>query len=248
MPDLTANEYINLTSSPDDMDPLLNPDLPIPSLLPSNINPTSLSAEPGIGDTMQASSYTGPLSSITDGELNELILWLRSHYCQAGITMLDGMLRRLGHHIQREWIRQCLTHIDPVQWVFKCICIRRHVYSVPGPNSLWHHDGQHGMDTLILYSVYSDIETGLICWGIVIHGFIDGYSRLITALQASDNNCGQTVLTLFFLAARLFGVPSQIRGDHGVENILLAAWMEANRGEWQGSYIWGRYMSTNNFA
>ena len=93
--------------------------------------------------------------------------------------------------------------------------------------------------------VCSNIKTGLICWGIVIHGFIDGYSRLITALQASNNNRGQTVLSLFLLAAQLFGVPSRIRGDHGVENILLAAWMEANRGERRGSYIWGRWVSTN---
>lgn len=146
---LAANLDINSTSSSDDSDPLLNPDLPIPSLLPSDINSTSPSAEPAAGDTMQASSYTGPLSSITDGELDELLLRLRSHYCRAGITMLDGMLRRLGHRIQRERIRQSLTRIDPVQRVFERIRIRRRVYSVPGPNSLWHHDGQHGMDIWI---------------------------------------------------------------------------------------------------
>ncbi|KAJ7460386.1 hypothetical protein B0H11DRAFT_2242157 [Mycena galericulata] len=28
-------------------------------------------------------------------------------------------------------------------------------------------------------------HTGLIRWGIVIHGFIDGYSRIITGLRAS---------------------------------------------------------------
>ncbi|KAJ7664653.1 hypothetical protein DFH06DRAFT_918240, partial [Mycena polygramma] len=34
----------------------------------------------------------------------------------------------------------------------------------------------------------------------LIHGFIDGYSRLITGLLASNNNRGQTVLDLFFAA------------------------------------------------
>ncbi|KAJ7046023.1 hypothetical protein C8F04DRAFT_1227305 [Mycena alexandri] len=48
---------------------------------------------------------------------------------------------------------------------------------------------------------------GLIRWGVVIHGFIDGYSRLITGLQASDNNWGSTVLMLFHKAAHTFGVP-----------------------------------------
>lgn len=82
--------------------------------------------------------------------------------------------------------------------------------------------------------------TGLIRWRIVIHGFIDGYSRLITGLRAHNNNRGETVLQLFLEAAALFGVPSRLRGDHGVENILLAAFMEAFRGLRRGSYIWGR--------
>ena len=74
----------------------------------------------------------------------------------------------------------------------------------------------------------------------MIHGFIDGYSRLITGLRASDNNLGITVLDLFLTAAHIYGVLSRIRGDHGVENILIAAWMELYRGAQRGSYIWGR--------
>ncbi|KAJ7238333.1 hypothetical protein B0H12DRAFT_995577, partial [Mycena haematopus] len=42
--------------------------------------------------------------------------------------------------------------------------------------------------------------TGLIRWLIVIHGFIDGYSRLITGLRASDNNRAATVLDLYLAA------------------------------------------------
>jgi hypothetical protein len=72
----------------------------------------------------------------------------------------------------------------------------------------------------------------------VIHGFIDGYSRLITGLRASDNNFGATVLDIFLLAAQLYGVPARVRGDHGVENIMLATWMEEHVR--QGAYIWGR--------
>jgi hypothetical protein len=74
----------------------------------------------------------------------------------------------------------------------------------------------------------------------VIHGFIDGYSRLITGLLASDNNRAQTVLELFLAAAEIYGVPSRVRGDHGVENLLVAAYMETLRGEGRGSYLWGR--------
>ena len=88
------------------------------------------------------------------------------------------------------------------------------------------------------------LDIGLIRWRIVIHGFIDGYSRFITGLRAHDNNEGQTVLNLFLDAAQSYGVPSRVRGDHGVENIRIAAWMEANSGTRRGAYIWGRYVSS----
>ena len=59
--------------------------------------------------------------------------------------MIQGMLRRLGHRVQRERVQQALLRVDPVHQVFECIRIHRQVYNVPGPNSLWHHDGQHGV-------------------------------------------------------------------------------------------------------
>jgi hypothetical protein len=62
--------------------------------------------------------------------------------------MLDGMLRHLGHRLPQERIRESLMRIDPIQQVFQRIRIHRRVYSVPGPNALWHHDGQHGMWTI----------------------------------------------------------------------------------------------------
>lgn len=83
-------------------------------------------------------------------------------------------------------------------------------------------------------------STGLIRWGIVIHGFIDGYSRLITGLQASNNNRAATVLALFLRAAEVYGVPSRLRGDHGTENLFVAEWIERHNGSLRGSYIWGR--------
>ncbi|KAG8941496.1 hypothetical protein FRC03_004468 [Tulasnella sp. 419] len=134
------------------------------------------------------------------------------------------MLRRLGHRVPVRRIRESLYRVDPVRRVFGRVKIKRRTYKVPGPNSLWHHDGQHG----------------LIRWGIVIHGFIDGYSRLITGLRASNNNRGSTVLDLFLRASGSYGVPSRLRGDHGVENIQVAAWMELHKGPGRGSYIWGR--------
>lgn len=73
----------------------------------------------------------------------------------------------------------------------------------------------------------------------MIHGFIDGYSRLITGLRASNNNSAHTVLDLFLAAVRVYGIPNRMRGDHGTENLYIAAWFEEHRGPRR--YIWGRY-------
>jgi hypothetical protein len=99
-------------------------------------------------------SFTGPLSTLSDDHLDTLITQLRSSFRRAGLSMLDGMLRRLGHRLPRERIRASLMRIDPVQRVFQRIRIRRRVYSVPGPNSLWHHDGQHGQCCLNIFCFF----------------------------------------------------------------------------------------------
>lgn len=126
-------------------DDLLEPEMPIPDQLPSEFHSDNLAAPRVSLSTPHTTSYTGPLSTITDDDLDSLVMRLRGHFRRAGITMMDGMLRRLGHHVPRERIRASLMRIDPIRRVFERIRIRRRVYSVPGPNSLWHHDGQHGM-------------------------------------------------------------------------------------------------------
>ncbi|KAJ7592501.1 hypothetical protein C8J56DRAFT_1002792 [Mycena floridula] len=47
------------------------------------------------------------------------------------------------HRVQAHRIQESLLRIDPVHRIFDCIRIRRRGYTVPGPNALWHHDGQH---------------------------------------------------------------------------------------------------------
>ena len=53
------------------------------------------------------------------------------------------------------------------------------IYSVDGPNSLWHIHGNHK----------------LIRWKVVIHGGIDGHSRTIVFIQCATNNRADTVAT-----------------------------------------------------
>jgi len=83
---------------------------------------------------------------------------------------------------------------------------------------------------------------GLIRYKIVIHAFIDGFSRFVTGIRANNNNHAETVLDLFTALIKEHGLPSRVRGDHGVENVLVAEFMVQVRGEGRGSYIWGRYV------
>lgn len=55
-----------------------------------------------------------------------------------------------------------------------------------------------------------------------------------------DNNRACTVLNLFLDQVIGHGIPRRVRGDHGTENLEVAAWMEERFGVERGSYIWGR--------
>ncbi|KJA13535.1 hypothetical protein HYPSUDRAFT_119124, partial [Hypholoma sublateritium FD-334 SS-4] len=44
----------------------------------------------------------------------------------------------------------------------------------------------------------------------VIHAFIDGYSRFLLGIHASNNNCATTVLNLFEDIVEIYGCPNQL--------------------------------------
>ena len=67
---------------------------------------------------------------------------------------------------------------------------------------------------------------------------MDGYSRLITFLKCNTDNKAATVLHQFILASSKYGLPSQVRSDHGTENTKVAAFITLVRG--RQSHITGR--------
>jgi hypothetical protein len=77
------------------------------------------------------------------------------------------------------------------------------------------------LSVCIFFIVYRHIDGNhklITPYRIVIHGGIDGYSRLIVFLQASNNNRASTVLKLFQDAiANQYNLPS--RSDYRMENI-----------------------------
>ena len=178
----------------------------------------------------------------SDEELDRLLLDALAVFPTFGRSMLKGYLAARGISVSRSRLRAAYirVHGAPIAWGNREIY--RRGYHVAGANSLWHHDGQHGEYPYCAptRSGLTPISTGLIKYKIVQHCFIDGKSRLVVGIRANDNNRKHTVLRLFLDATDVHGIPSRVRGDHGVENIEVAAWMEVTRGPDRGSYIWGR--------
>lgn len=92
----------------------------------------------------QQVAYTPPVSRLSDEALDDVIRGIRVSFPLAGLAMLDGALRSLGHRVPRARVAAALLRIDPIRRTFDRQRIERRVYSVAGPNALWHHDGQHG--------------------------------------------------------------------------------------------------------
>ena len=164
-------------------------------------------------------------SNMSDDDLDAIVRAFNGrHGSLVGYAIVNGHLRSLGLRVQRQRVRESIARVDPanthIRWA---IAVSRRAYSVAGPNSLWHIDGHHS----------------LINWGFVIHGGIDGFSRLIVFLKCSTNNCCETVEECFLSAVEQYEWPSRVRTDNGGENTRVWQLMEERRGVNRGSYIAG---------
>ena len=166
-------------------------------------------------------------STLSDSQLDEITAEFVHNNPNSGQISYDGFLRGRGLHIQRNRIRSSLLRVDPrgVRTRLRQALHRRE-YRVPMPNSLWHIDGHHK----------------LVRWRVVIHGGIDGFSRLPVFLKASTNNKSETVLECFLIAVGAYGLPSRVRCDKGGENVKVSEFMlnHPERGPGRGSCITGR--------
>ncbi len=146
-------------------------------------------------------------NSILDSELDAIVQMLVQRSPNSGAIMMWGYLRGYGLTVSRKRVRESMLRVSPrlVELRTSTTVVRRR-YNVASSNALWHIDGLHC----------------LIRWRIVIHGGIDGYSRKVTYLQASDNNKAATVFQHFLAAARIHGWPSRVRSDYGGENVDVA--------------------------
>ena len=76
----------------------------------------------------------------------------------------------------------------------------------------------------------------------VIHGGVDGFTRIPVFPHCSSNNKAATVLELFLNVVENYSLPSRVRWDKGKENVVMAWYMLNHRlrGPGRGSMICGR--------
>ena len=162
-----------------------------------------------------------PLRPITDDELQEVIAdFMQDQEEGRGFESARGHLAALQYRVSRQRIRNAVRAFSPQAVQFRRQRRRPRIqYNVVGYNYLWHNDGWHK----------------LITWGIVVHGCVDGATRLCTYLGARNNNRQETVFELFEEAIEELGCPWRMRGDEGGENNLVARYMNA-QGEQRGLY------------
>ena len=109
-------------------------------------------------------------TAIVDNALDRHIRKFKRSRPNAGIRYTIGYLRVHDVHVQRRRVIHSLRRVDEIGQVLRDHhrIIRRR-YTVLRPNYLWHCDDHHK----------------LIRWGIVIHGFIDGFGRTVRFVDLS---------------------------------------------------------------
>ena len=132
-------------------------------------------------------------SFISDADLQSLVEEATSRCPMIGEKSIDGMLKAQGINVQRQRIREALYTADPNGVKLRLRrALHRREYHVEAPNALWHVDGYHK----------------LVRWRIIIHGGIDGFSRVVLYLKAATNNRVETVFSAFLGGVAEYGLPS----------------------------------------
>ena len=148
---------------------------------------------------------------MAESDLDELLKNIKSENPNCGEVMIQGILIHKGIKIPREKLLRAaihrVDHENTVQRQTSVISCR--TYTSPHPNAVWHIDGNHKM----------------ICWRLIIHARIDGFSRCITYVKCSNNNCADTVLEAFLERTSMFGVPVHVRSDYGGKNMQVWGYM-----------------------
>ena len=90
-------------------------------------------------------TVTHAVSSLSDADLDQAVADILAVFPDFGRSMIAGHLAAHGHRVPDARIRLSYVRVRGAPAAFGRRRIIRKKYQVPGPNSLIHHDGQHGM-------------------------------------------------------------------------------------------------------
>ncbi|KAH3708779.1 uncharacterized protein LOC127858084 [Dreissena polymorpha] len=83
-------------------------------------------------------------SVLSNDALDDLVREVTQGNPSLGQRMVQGLLQSRGHKVQRQRVADSLIRVDAAAVALRwCHSIRRPVYKVAAPNSLWHIDGNH---------------------------------------------------------------------------------------------------------
>ena len=153
-------------------------------------------------------------TAVTDSELDLMVCQIKSQSPCAGEVMVAAHLNSRNVHVPRSRLRAAIHRLDPDVHTNMRSAIRRRVYYVEAPNSCWHLDGCHK----------------LVRWRLVIHGGIDGFSRVVVFLKCSPNNEAITMFQSFRRGVEEYGLPYKVRTDLGGENVDVWRYMIEQHG------------------
>ena len=93
---------------------------------------------------------------------------IKTQYPNDGEVLMNAHLHSRAITVPRARLRASIHRVDPINTQeHRSTTIRRRTYHAEFPNYVWHVDGNHKA----------------IRWRLVVHGGIDGFSRVITIPQ-----------------------------------------------------------------
>ncbi|KAJ2986853.1 hypothetical protein NUW54_g2976 [Trametes sanguinea] len=116
-------------------------------------------------------TLTTPVLTLTNEMLDRTVADILTSFLNFGRHMIVDHLPSQGLHVPEPRVAEAYVWVRRTLAIFGRHIIIHKIYQVAGPNSLVHHDEQHG----------------LIWWKFVIHCFIDGHSHFITGIWHALN-------------------------------------------------------------
>ena len=154
-------------------------------------------------------------------------MFLLDNSVEIGELNYYAYIRAAGYRCRFPLLRDVIHQLNPGGPEFRTRkVLKRHKYDgygMQGFNFVTHIDSWHKM----------------IRWGFVVSLMIDGYSRMIFAVQMASNNTAQTTLEAFLVGVRQYGLPDRTYSDHGGENRYIARLMLQCRGLGRRSHMCG---------